>query len=89
MSDCADKTPECAENEAFFKNYIQSQANFKTYNTCYERTVPVLEKSLRVFLGWRPGHQLVDLPLCGADDVEGFVVWSEITRSAPQKELRF
>lgn len=51
MSDCADKTPECAENEAFFKNYIQSQANFKTYNTCYERTVPVLEKSLRVFLG--------------------------------------
>lgn len=29
MSDCVDKTPECAENEAFFKNYIQSQANFK------------------------------------------------------------
>lgn len=37
------------------------------------------EKLLRVFLWWCSSHQLVDLALCGTDDIEGFVVYKEST----------
>lgn len=61
------------------RNISESWRRTGTLGEPSSRKRRVVGKILRVFLWWSPGHQLVDLPLCGADDVEGFVVWKEIT----------
>lgn len=61
------------------RNISESWRRTGTLSEPSSRKRRVVGKILRVFLWWSPGHQLVDLPLCGADDVEGFVVCKEIT----------